>query len=80
LPCAGAFPRILGTIGSDPRARRARAGVSDDSRFEVRYQCGRAIDRLLIKDPSLHRRRRAHVRGRRGANCPCRSRSGKGTG
>jgi len=46
------IPRILGTIGSD-RALDGLVRGLDDSRFEVRYQCGRAIDRLLIKDPSL---------------------------
>src|SRR5207253_1900694 len=25
----------------------------DDARFEVRYQCGRAIDRVLMKNPAL---------------------------
>jgi hypothetical protein len=46
------IPRILGTLSS----RRALDGLIhglDDSRFEVRYQCGRAIDRMLLKDPSL---------------------------
>jgi ATP:ADP antiporter, AAA family len=46
------IPRILGAIGSD-RALDGLVRGLDDSRFEVRYQCGRAIDRLLRKDPSL---------------------------
>jgi AAA family ATP:ADP antiporter len=46
------IPRILGAIGSD-RALDGLIRGLDDSRFEVRYQCGRAIDRLLRKAPSL---------------------------
>lgn len=46
------IPRILGTLTS----RRALDGLLhglDDARFEVRYQCGRAIDRMLTRDSSL---------------------------
>ncbi len=46
------IPRILGTL----RSRRALDGLLlglDDARFEVRYQCGRAIDRMLARDSSL---------------------------
>jgi hypothetical protein len=46
------IPRILGTLSS----KRALDGLIhglDDSRFEVRYQCGRAIDRMLVKDSTL---------------------------
>jgi hypothetical protein len=39
-------PRILGTVGS-PRAIEGLLWGLDDTRFEVRYQCARAIDRLL---------------------------------
>jgi hypothetical protein len=46
------IPRILGTIAS-PRALEGLIHGLDDARFEVRYQCGRAIDRLLAKDGSL---------------------------
>ena len=46
------IPRILGAIGTD-RALDGLVRGLDDSRFEVRYQCGRAIDRLLRKDSSL---------------------------
>ena len=46
------IPRILGTLAS-PRALEGLIHGLDDSRFEVRYQCGRAIDRLLAKDGSL---------------------------
>jgi hypothetical protein len=46
------IPRILGTLSS----KRALDGLIhglDDTRFEVRYQCGRAIDRMLAKDSAL---------------------------
>ena len=46
------IPRILGTLSSE----RALDGVVrglDDSRFEVRYQCGRAIDRILRRNDAL---------------------------
>jgi hypothetical protein len=41
-------PRILGTL-SDPRALEGLVSGLDDTRFEVRYQCSRAIRRLLSK-------------------------------
>jgi ATP:ADP antiporter, AAA family len=44
-------PRILGTL-SDPRALEGLVSGLDDTRFEVRYQCSRAIRRLLAKHPS----------------------------
>jgi hypothetical protein len=44
-------PRILGTL-SDPRALDGLVSGLDDTRFEVRYQCSRAIRRLLAKQPS----------------------------
>ena len=44
-------PRILGTL-SDPRALEGLVSGLDDTRFEVRYQCSRAIRRLLTKYPS----------------------------
>jgi hypothetical protein len=46
------IPRILGTL----RSRRALDGVVcglDDPRFEVRYQAGRAIDRMIRREPTL---------------------------
>jgi AAA family ATP:ADP antiporter len=46
------IPRILGTLTS----RRALDGLLralDDTRFEVRYQCSRAIDRMLARDNTL---------------------------
>jgi hypothetical protein len=45
-------PRILCTIDSDRSLDGLVRGL-DDSRFEVRYQCGRAINRILIREPSL---------------------------
>jgi AAA family ATP:ADP antiporter len=45
-------PRILCTIASDRSLDGLVRGL-DDTRFEVRYQCGRAIDRILLRDPSL---------------------------
>lgn len=46
------IPRILGTVSSDRALDGLLRGL-DDSRFEVRYQCGRAIDRILSKNPGL---------------------------
>ena len=45
-------PRILCTIASDRSLDGLVRGL-DDTRFEVRYQCGRAINRILIRDPGL---------------------------
>jgi len=45
-------PRILCTVASDRSLDGLVRGL-DDSRFEVRYQCGRAINRILIRDPGL---------------------------
>ena len=45
------LPRILGTL-SDSRALEGLVSGLDDTRFEVRYQCSRAIRRLLAKHPS----------------------------
>jgi ATP/ADP translocase len=47
------LPRILGTVVSD-RALNGLVGGLDDTRFEVRYQCGRAIDRLLTRNEGLN--------------------------
>jgi hypothetical protein len=44
-------PRILGTL-SDPRALEGLVSGLDDTRFEVRYQCSRAIRRLLARHPA----------------------------
>jgi HEAT repeat protein len=46
------IPRILGTLPS-PRALDGLVQGLDDARFEVRYQCGRAIDRMLARDNRL---------------------------
>jgi AAA family ATP:ADP antiporter len=45
-------PRILGTC---PTARSLDGVVNglDDARFEVRYHCSRAVDRILVKNSSL---------------------------
>jgi ATP:ADP antiporter, AAA family len=45
-------PRILCTVGSDRSLDGLVRGL-DDTRFEVRYQCSRAIDRILMRNPSL---------------------------
>ena len=45
------LPRILGTL-SDSRALEGLVSGLDDTRFEVRYQCSRAIRRMLSKHPS----------------------------
>jgi hypothetical protein len=46
------IPRILGTVGTRRAIEGLVAGL-DDGRFEVRYQCSRALDRLLAKHPAL---------------------------
>ncbi len=46
------LPRILGTLSSD-RAIHGLVRGLDDARFEVRYQCGRAIDRMLTRGVPL---------------------------
>jgi hypothetical protein len=46
------IPRILGTT-ADPRAMTGLVGGLDDARFEVRYQCSRAIRELLTRHPDL---------------------------
>ena len=46
------LPRILGTVATE----RSVSGLIDglgDSRFEVRYHCSRAIERILTKNPGL---------------------------
>jgi AAA family ATP:ADP antiporter len=45
-------PRILGTVATE-RALNGLVRGLDDARFEVRYQCGRAIDRLLTRNDGL---------------------------
>jgi ATP:ADP antiporter, AAA family len=45
------LPRILGTL-SDLRALEGLVSGLDDTRFEVRYQCSRAIRRMLAKHPT----------------------------
>ncbi len=51
----------------------------DDTRFEVRYQCGRAIDRLLAKHDALRVDERASWPWSN-ASSPCRRRSGTAIG
>jgi AAA family ATP:ADP antiporter len=46
------IPRILGTLSSERAVNGLVRGL-DDARFEVRYQCSRAIDRLLVKGVPL---------------------------
>ena len=46
------LPRILGTVAS-ARSLDGLIDGLDDSRFEVRYHCSRAIDRILTKSPGL---------------------------
>jgi ATP:ADP antiporter, AAA family len=46
------LPRILGTVPT-PRAVDGLVRGLDDVRFEVRYQCSRALDRLLMKGTAL---------------------------
>ncbi|MEZ5320376.1 MAG: hypothetical protein R2752_23440 [Vicinamibacterales bacterium] len=47
------LPRILGRHASQRVVDDLVRGL-DDSRFEVRYQCSRAIDRLRQRHPELH--------------------------
>jgi hypothetical protein len=46
------LPRILGTFAS-ARSLDGVVNGLDDPRFEVRYHCSRAIDRILAKNPDL---------------------------
>lgn len=46
------IPRVLGTVTS-PRALACLLTGLDDNRFEVRYQCSQAIDRILRRAPEL---------------------------
>lgn len=46
------IPRVLGTLTSQRALDGLVCGL-DDPRFEVRYQCTRAMDRLLRRDPTL---------------------------
>ena len=46
------LPRVLSTCDS-PRAAEALLGGLADTRFEVRYQCGRALDRIHERNPKL---------------------------
>ena len=46
------LPRVLAACDS-PRAAEALLGGLADSRFEVRYQCGRALDRIHERNPTL---------------------------
>jgi ATP:ADP antiporter, AAA family len=46
------LPRILGTVASRRSIDGLLAGL-DDQRFEVRYHCSRAINRLLATNPEL---------------------------
>lgn len=46
------IPRVLVTVPSQRAFDGLVAGLADP-RFEVRYQCSRAMDRVLIAEPSL---------------------------
>jgi hypothetical protein len=46
------LPRVLGTLSSDLALRGLLQGL-DDARFEVRYQCSHAIDRMLSRNTGL---------------------------
>jgi len=46
------LPRILGTITTERSVNGLIDGLGD-SRFEVRYHCSRAINRILTKSPGL---------------------------
>ena len=46
------LPRILGTVASARSLDGLVSGL-EDARFEVRYHCSRAIDRILKKNPAL---------------------------
>ena len=46
------LPRIIGTLASQ-RALDGLVDALEDARFEVRYQAGRAMDRLLVKNGAL---------------------------
>ena len=46
-------PRLLARAGHSPRAAAALVEALDDSRFEVRFQSGRALDALRQRSPDL---------------------------
>ena len=46
------LPRVLGTLSSDRALKGLLQGL-DDARFEVRYQCSHAIDRILSRTAGL---------------------------
>jgi ATP:ADP antiporter, AAA family len=46
------LPRILGTAATE-RSLQGLVHALDDARFEVRYHCSRAIDRILARNPDL---------------------------
>ena len=46
------LPRILATIPSE-RALDGLVRALDDNRFEVRYQCGRALGRMLLRNETF---------------------------
>ncbi len=46
------LPRILGTVPHE-RSLDGLVRALGDARFEVRYHCSRAIDRILVKNPEL---------------------------
>jgi len=46
------LPRVLGTVAS-PRSLDGLVHGLDDRRFEVRYHCSRAINRILVKNREL---------------------------
>jgi hypothetical protein len=46
------LPRILGTLSSERALFGLMRGL-EDTRFEVRYQCARAIDRMIVRGEGL---------------------------
>lgn len=53
------IPRLLARCTTSQRAADALAEGLNDSRFEVRFQCGRALDALRQKNPQLQLREAA---------------------
>ena len=46
-------PRLLARATASPRAAAALVEALDDARFEVRFQCGRALDAMRQRNPGL---------------------------
>lgn len=47
------IPRLLARAAHSPRAAAALVEALDDTRFEVRFQSGRALDALRLRNPEL---------------------------